>query len=172
MIISPFSKTRREVAIRMLKLANVKEGDILFDLGAGDGEIIITCAKHFGATSIGIEINRDLCRRAAERVKLEGVSDRAYIINGDLFQTNLNRATVITLYLTSKANALLKEKFKRELRDNTRIVTNMFPIPGWEPYAIDMFHHGSYFHYIYLYIMGKSDVNLSEIFKRIFRKRR
>ncbi|MCS7386767.1 MAG: methyltransferase domain-containing protein [archaeon GB-1867-005] len=169
MFVSPYFKTPREVAREMLKLAKVKPNDIVYDLGAGDGEIVVTAAKEFGAKAIGVEIQEKLVNIAKRRIIREGLFERAKVILGNLFEVDLSNATVITLYLLRKANELLKRKFEEELKPGTRIVAHMIPIPGWEPTAIKTVYVENIPHIIYLYVMSKFNFNVSNV-KHMIRK--
>ncbi len=163
MIVAPYAKTPRKVAIEMLKLAKVTSNDVVYDLGCGDGEIVIVAAKFFGCKAIGVEIREDLIEKARKRILEENVADKVNIIHGDLFTVNLSEATVITLYLLTKVHELLKSKFKRELKNGTRIVTHMGHIPGWEPIEVKTVNVNDYPHFIYLYIIGQSDISIRNV---------
>jgi len=130
---SPAPKNVVRVALDMLKL---KKNDILFDLGCGDGRILIMAAKLYGVRAIGIEIRRALVKIARENARKAGVLPLVEIIRGDFFRIDLSAATAITLYLSSTVNNALKVKFMRELRPETRLVSIFFPIPSWTPVEV------------------------------------
>lgn len=129
-LLAPYVGTSFDVAEDMLNIAEVSSEDIVFDLGCGDGNIIIVSAEKFKAFSIGVEINPKLCRRAWERIKNRNLQHLAQIVCADLMSFPISKATVITLYLTTKANEILKDKILDECKSGSRIVANMFPIPG------------------------------------------
>jgi len=130
---SPAPKNVVRVALDMLKL---KKNDILFDLGCGDGRILIMAAKLYGVRAIGIEIRRALVKIARENARKAGVLPLVEIIRGDFFRIDLSAATAITLYLSLTVNNALKVKFMRELRPEARLVSIFFPIPSWTPVEV------------------------------------
>ena len=118
----------------MLEVARVGKGDVLYDLGSGDGRIPITAAlKHGIARGIGIDINPQRIKEANENLAKAGVGDRVRFINADLFESNLSDATVVTLYLLSELNLKLLPKLLRELKPGTRIVSHAFDMGTWKP---------------------------------------
>ncbi|HXI36826.1 MAG TPA: methyltransferase domain-containing protein, partial [Burkholderiales bacterium] len=123
----------QSVVADMLRYAEVGPQDFLIDLGSGDGRIVLTAAKVFGARGFGVEIKEDLVKRANEAARLEGVADRVRFLQQDLFKTDLRQATVVTMYLLPDTVVLLKDKFLSELRPGTRIVSHDYPLTGWIP---------------------------------------
>jgi SAM-dependent methyltransferase len=129
----PFVVTPDRVTREMLKLADVKPGDTLIDLGSGDGRIVIVAAKHFGARGLGVEIVPALVDKSRENAKQAGVADRAEFRVQDLFATDLSSATVITMYLLPEVNLQLKPRL-RALQRGTRIVSHDWDMgPDWPP---------------------------------------
>jgi tRNA A58 N-methylase Trm61 len=126
--------TPREAVMAMLKLANVGPGDIVYDLGSGDGRVVITAVKDFGAArGIGIDIDPALIREANDNAERAGVSDRARFTNQDLFDTDVREATVVALYLLPWLNRKLMPKLKAELKPGSRIVSYRFDMGDWKP---------------------------------------
>jgi len=117
----------------MLKLGEVKSGDILYDLGSGDGRIPITAAKVYGVRGTGIDINPQRIAEAEENAKSQGVTDKVKFRNEDLFEANISDATVVTLYLLPSINLKLRPKLWKDLKPGTRIVSHSFDMGGWEP---------------------------------------
>ena len=118
----------------MLALAHVTAGDIVYDLGSGDGRIPIAAAKQYGAFGVGIEIDAKLNRQAADNAKQAGVSDRVRFFTQDLFEAEIGQATVVTLFLLPRVNQELIPKLRRELRPGTRIVSHQFDMgEQWPP---------------------------------------
>ncbi len=119
----------------MLKMADVKPGDLVYDLGSGDGKIAIAAAKNFGATSVGIEYNKDMAELATRNAARAGVSDKVKIINGDIFVEDFSKANVLTMYLLPDLNLKLRPTILK-MAPGTRVVTNSFHMGDWEPDAL------------------------------------
>lgn len=117
----------------MLQLAKVTPQDVVYDLGSGDGRIVITAAKEYGARGVGVELDPELVKRAREAAIKAGVQDRVSFLQADLFKTDLSPATIVTLYLSPSINLRLESKLKRELPPGARIVSHRFPIGTWAP---------------------------------------
>jgi len=128
-----FAATPQPVADAMLALARVTPGDVVYDLGSGDGRIVILAAQKYGARGVGIEIVHELVERSRLIAREGEVAGRATFIEGDLFTSDISPATVVTLWLTASVNARLEPKLRRELRPGTRIVAHQFPIGDWPP---------------------------------------
>jgi predicted RNA methylase len=143
------------VVQRMLELAEVKPGDVFFDLGAGDGRTVIMAAKTFGARAVGVEMREDLAKRAMSVIHDNGLSDRVTIVNGDMFKVDLTSADVVYLYLTTSANEKVKPKMEAELKKGVRIVSHDYEVVGWRPSKVENFVEnpslGYPSHTIYLY---------------------
>jgi len=133
MSIAPFVQTPLEVAKKMLDLSHLNSREVLYDLGCGDGRLIILAAKDIGAKSTGIELREDLVERARTEIKRLNLEDKVKVIQGNFFDVNISDADVITLYLTSSANERLRPKMEAELKPGTRIVSHDFKVPGWKP---------------------------------------
>ncbi|HYC37820.1 MAG TPA: methyltransferase domain-containing protein [Usitatibacter sp.] len=128
----PFVVTPDNVTLAMLQLANVGPEDYVIDLGSGDGRIVITAARRFGARGLGIEIVPDLVAKSRENARAAGVATRALFREQDLFQTDLSPASVVTMYLLPEANLQLRPKILR-LRPGTRIVSHDWDMAEWQP---------------------------------------
>jgi ribosomal protein L11 methylase PrmA len=127
-----FVPTPQEVVDDMLRLANVRKGDVLYDLGSGDGRIAITAAKKYGVKATGIDIDPERIREATENAKKAGVTDLVQFRNEDLFQADFKDATVITLYLLPDLNVKLRPRLW-DLKPGTRIVSHQFDMGKWKP---------------------------------------
>jgi len=146
----PFVPTPEVVVRRMLQLAGVKPGEVVYDLGSGDGRIVVIAAREFGARAYGIEIRRDLYEQSMARIKDLGLADRASIINASFFDVNLAEADVITMYLLTSVNERLRPKLERELRPATRVVSHDFEISGWRPIVVEEIYEEWRTHKIFL----------------------
>jgi hypothetical protein len=129
----PYVPSPQSVVSDMLRYADVGPNDFLIDLGSGDGRIVLTAAKVFGARGFGVEIKEELVKRANEAAHREGLTDRVKFMKQDLFKTDISQATVVTMYLLPDTVVLLKDKFLSELRPGTRIVSHDYPLTGWLP---------------------------------------
>jgi hypothetical protein len=129
----PFVPTPQPVVDAMLKLAAVKKGDVLYDLGSGDGRLVITAAKQYGVRGTGIDINPQRIKEANENAKAAGVTNLVQFKNEDLFTANFSDATVITLYLLPGINLKLRPKLWKETKPGTRIVSHSFDMGDWTP---------------------------------------
>jgi ubiquinone/menaquinone biosynthesis C-methylase UbiE len=126
--------TPQSVVEAMLELAAVKPNDVVYDLGSGDGRIVITAAKKYGARGVGIEIDEALVKEATENAAASGVSDRVRFVTQDLFKADIGDASVVTLYLLQSINERLRPKLVRELKPGTRVVSHVFNMgPEWPP---------------------------------------
>lgn len=128
-----YDPSPRQVVRAMLELAEVTDGDLLFDLGSGDGRIPITAAREHGARAVGIEIDPKLVALARRGAARAGVDDRVTFINQDLFETDLSTATVVTLFLSADVNLKLRPKLLAELRPGTRVVSHWHDMADWKP---------------------------------------
>jgi len=125
--------TPHEVVDDMLRLANVRKGDVLYDLGSGDGRIAIAAAKKFGIKAVGIDIDPERIREATENAKKAGVSNLVEFRNEDLFKADFKEATVVTLYLLPDLNVKLRPRLWEELKPGTRIISHQFDMGTWKP---------------------------------------
>jgi len=128
----PFVVTPDNVTMAMLQIAGVGPDDYLIDLGSGDGRIVITAAKRFGARGLGVEVVPDLVQKSRENARIAGVAGRAFFREQDLFKTDLSPASVITMYLLPEVNLQLRERLLR-LRPGTRIVSHDWDMGDWQP---------------------------------------
>ena len=129
----PYVPSPQSVVSDMLRHADVGPSDFLIDLGSGDGRIVLTAAKVFGARGFGVEIKDELVTKSNLAAQNEGVADRVKFIKQDLFKTDLSQATVVTMYLLPDTVNMLKDKFLAELKPGTRIVSHDYPLTGWIP---------------------------------------
>jgi SAM-dependent methyltransferase len=128
----PYVSTPDEVVAEMLRIANVGKDDVIYDLGCGDGRIVITAAKMYGCRGVGIDIDPERIRESRENAIKEGVSDKVQFIQMDLFEAEIREASVVTLYLLSGVNLRLRPKLFRELSPGSRVVSHEFSMGKWE----------------------------------------
>lgn len=149
----PYVPTSEGTVKRMLEIADIGPKDVVYDLGCGDGRILVMAAKEFNARkAVGYEIRKDLYKDALQRIESQNLGKKITIVNGDLFEADISEATVITLYLTYGANKKLKPKLEREARPGTKIVSHNFEIPGWQPTRKENYQGDI----IYLYVIPDS----------------
>ena len=142
-----------DIVEKILNLAKVTPDDVVYDLGSGDGRIVITAAQKYGARAVGVEINPDLYRQSSDRIKELGLDGRARIIYEDMFYVDVHPATVVVLYLLSSFNEKLRPIMERELRPGTRIVCHDFHVPGWDPdKVVEVQSKNGISHKLYLYV--------------------
>jgi hypothetical protein len=129
--------TPRRVVRRMLRLAGVGPGDTLFELGSGDGRIMFMAAREFGAEAVGIEADPLRVLLTLAGIRLTGLTGRVSVLWGNFFKKDLGAASVVTVYQSTEINNRLKDKFARELKPGTRVVSHAFTFDGWEPVKVD-----------------------------------
>jgi protein-L-isoaspartate O-methyltransferase len=155
--LAPTVGSPEQAVDRMLQMANLKPGETLYDLGCGDGRILIAAAKRYKIRAVGVELSERLARRAAANAKKAGVQDRITIQHGDMRKTDLSHADVVTLYLATAANETLRPVLERSLRVNSRVISYDYPIPGWQPInTADTTGTSGDIHTIYLYQVPES----------------
>ena len=125
----PYVPTPYDVVEEMLKMADVKSTDVVFDLGCGDGRICVTAAKKFGARAYGVDINPERVKEARELAKKEGVENKVTITEGDVFKTDFSSATVVTMYLLPEYNRALRPSLEKQLKVGSRVVSHDFDMP-------------------------------------------
>jgi precorrin-6B methylase 2 len=129
----PFVISADEVVEAMLKTAGVTEKDVVYDLGCGDGRILIAAAQKYGARGVGIDINPKLITQSRRNAQRAGVSQKVSFITQDFFKTDIRPATVVAIYLDPKVNLRLRPKLLRELKPGSRVVSNSFDMGDWKP---------------------------------------
>lgn len=150
--LAPFVPTPQEVVDKMLELASVKKNEMVYDLGCGDGRIVITAAQKFGARATGVELDPELYKKASARVQELGLQDRVKLINGNLLEMDLSPADVVTVYLLTDSNTKLKPNLEKYLKPGARVVSHDFQVMGWAPNRVEKVQ-SSRTHTLYLYQM-------------------
>jgi predicted RNA methylase len=154
--LGPDIPTPQLIVERMLEAGRVTAGDVVFDLGSGDGRVIITAAQKYGARGVGIEIRPELCRRAKERIKTLNLEDRVRVVEGSALRVDLSEANVVTMCFLTSSNELLRPRLEKYLKPGTRVVSNEFEIKGWKPAQVVRMKIGNMDHAIYVYEIGRT----------------
>ncbi|HYW41301.1 MAG TPA: methyltransferase domain-containing protein [Bryobacteraceae bacterium] len=155
--LAPYIPTPQIIVERMLEAGHVQPGDVVYDLGSGDGRIVITAAQKFGAKAVGVEIRPDLVKKAQERIKELRLDDRVSMVQGNALHVDLSGASVVTMYLLTSSNERLKPNLEKYLKPGARVVSNEFPIRGWKAVEVLLVKTGSMEHRIYVYEIGKTN---------------
>jgi ubiquinone/menaquinone biosynthesis C-methylase UbiE len=155
--LAPYIPTPMAVVERMLEVAHIHSSDVVYDLGSGDGRIVIAAAQKFGAKGVGVEINPDLCKRAELEIHQKGLDGRVTMIHGSALQVDLSPATVVTMFLLTSSNDRLKPNLERFLKPGTRVVSNQFPIRGWKARDVIRISASGMPHTLYLYEIGHTN---------------
>jgi SAM-dependent methyltransferase len=153
--LAPYIPSPQIIVERMLELATVQPGEVVYDLGSGDGRVLITAVQQFKARAVGVELSPDIARRASDRIARMGLQDRARVIQGDIRDADLSGADVVTMYLLTDSNEVLRPKLEKSLRPGARVVSYSFKVPGWRYNKLDEsdpYGNGRK-HAIYLYVM-------------------
>ena len=137
--LAPFVPTPQDVVDRMLEIAGVTENDLVYDLGCGDGRIVITAAKKYGARGVGVDIDPQRIAESKANAEREGVSHLVEFIEQDAMAVDLSEATVVTLYLLSSSNMKLRPMLTRQLQAGARIVSHAFSMGNWEADQVERF---------------------------------
>ncbi|KON30861.1 hypothetical protein AC482_02600 [miscellaneous Crenarchaeota group-15 archaeon DG-45] len=149
--LAPFVPSPESVVRKMLEYADLKPGEALYDLGCGDGRIVIMAAQDFGARGVGVDLNLRLVNEARAKAEALDLRGKVKIIHGDIFEIDLSPADVVTMYLTTGANEKVRPKLEEELRPGSRVVTHDFSIEKWNCIKNLRFKEDYRTHTIYLY---------------------
>ena len=131
--LAPYYPTPQTIVEKMLRLGELKAGETMFDLGSGDGRIVIMAAQQFHAQAIGVEIDKDLYRQSMEKIRKLGLEKSARIVNGDIFKQDYSSADMLTVYLLPTSNQKITPVLEKQLKKGTRIVSHDFEFAAWTP---------------------------------------
>jgi len=155
--LGPAIPTPQFLVDRMLEAGRVKPGDMVYDLGSGDGRVVIAAAQKFGARAVGVELMPDLVRKARERIQSLGLADRVSIVEGSALRVDLSPADVVTMWFLTNSNDRLRPNLEKHLKIGARVVSNEFPIRGWKPTEMIQVKVGKVEHSIFVYEIGKTN---------------
>jgi len=141
--IVPYVPTPQEVVDRMLELAQVKKGDVVYDLGSGDGRIVVAAAKKYGVKAIGFEIDPERIKESHENIKKAGVGHLVEIRQQDIRTVDLSGASVLTMYLLPEVNLMIRPNIWQQMKPGSRVVSHDFDMGDWKPAKVERFKDGS-----------------------------
>ncbi len=150
--LAPYVSSPVRVVDKMLEMAVIKPGEKLYDLGCGDGRILIAAVQKYKAKAVGVEISPKLVAKANANIEKQGISDQAHAVEGDLLETDLSNADVVTIYLATPLNEKLRPRLERYLHPGARVVSHDYPIHGWKPTRVEK-TDDRHAHLIFLYEM-------------------
>ena len=153
----PYVPTPDAVVARMLEVAKVNSSDLLYDLGSGDGRIVVTAAQRYGARGVGYDLNPKRIEESNENARRAGVADRVRFVEQDLFEADLAGATVVTLYLLPEVNLRLRPKLLKDLAPGTRVVSHNYGMGDWEPVSVDEIDVDGAKHFVYYWTVPPAD---------------
>jgi ubiquinone/menaquinone biosynthesis C-methylase UbiE len=151
--LAPDFPSPQAVVDRMLALASVKSSDVVYDLGCGDGRILISAVRTYHCRAVGVELSRDIYERTCLRIKSLGLTEQIEMVHGNALQTDLRPADVVTLYLMTSTNERLKPQMERYLKPGSRVVSHDYEIHGWKPATVESVNVDGRPHKIFLYVM-------------------
>jgi SAM-dependent methyltransferase len=153
--LAPNIPTPQTIVEKMLELGRVKPADVVYDLGSGDGRIVIMAAQKYNARAVGVEIMPDLCRKATEKIKGLGLQEKVTMLEDSALRVDLSPANVVTMCLLTSSNDRLRPNLEKFLKPGSRVVSYQFPIRGWKAVETARVRIGSIEHVIYAYEMGR-----------------
>ncbi len=151
--IAPYVVSPQAIVDRMLEIADLKPGETLYDLGSGDGRVLVTAARRFRAKAIGVEISKPLVKATNEKIAAMGLQNLASVIEGDLLEVDLSKADVVTIYLMTNSNEMLRPNLEKYLKPGARVISHEYPVPGWKARYIEKADPSARGHVIYYYRM-------------------
>jgi protein-L-isoaspartate O-methyltransferase len=149
--LAPYVVSPQNIVDRMLEMADLKPSEMLYDLGSGDGRILITAVQRFHAKAVGVELSDALFQTSTERIRKLGLENEARVIHGDLLKVDLTPADVVTIYLMTDSNEMLRPNLEKYLHPGARVVSHDYAVPGWKAKQIEKDDPNARGHLIYLY---------------------
>jgi protein-L-isoaspartate O-methyltransferase len=154
--LGPAIPTPQFLVERMLEAGHVKPGEMVYDLGSGDGRVVISAAQKFGAHAVGVELMPDLVRKARERIQSLGLADRVTIVEDSALRVDLSPADVVTMWFLTNSNLRLRPHLEKQLKIGARVVSNEFPVRGWKATEMIQVRVGRVEHSIFVYEIGRT----------------
>jgi ubiquinone/menaquinone biosynthesis C-methylase UbiE len=153
--LGPYLPSPQVVVERMLEAAQLKPGETLYDLGSGDGRIVITAAQRFKANAVGVELSEVLCKSTLKKIAALHLESQVKIVHANALKVDLGPADVVTLYLLTSSNARLKPNLEKYLKPSARVVSLNFGVPGWKADRVETVHADRQTHTIFVYEMSE-----------------
>jgi len=151
--LAPYVTSPQDIVERMLTLADLKPGEMLYDLGSGDGRILITAVENFRAKAVGVEISDSLARASEDKIRRLGLQNQIRVIHADCRQVDLSPADVVTMYLMTDANDTMRPLLEKYLKRGARVVSHDYAVPGWKADRVERAEVYSRPHRLFLYVM-------------------
>jgi protein-L-isoaspartate O-methyltransferase len=151
--IAPYVVSPQAIVDRMLEIADLKPNETVYDLGSGDGRVLFAAVRKFRAKAVGVEISDSLVKSTNERIQAYGFQNRASVVHGDLLEVDLSPADVVTIYLMTNSNAVLRPRLEKFLHPGARVISHEYAVPGWKPKYVEKVEPYARGHVIYLYVM-------------------
>ena len=150
--LAPFVPSPQNIVEKMLEAAQLKPGETVFDLGCGDGRVLVTAARQFRAKAVGVELSPKIAQMARDIIKQQKLDGDASVIEGNLLDVDLSKADVVTLYLLTESNSRLRPNLEKYLKPGARVVSHDFEIKGWKPVRVEEVQAHRRSHKIYVYV--------------------
>ncbi len=149
--LAPPVPSPQNVVVKMLEAAALKPGETLYDLGSGDGRVLVTAAQQFGAKAVGVEMEPEQVKASNVKIRRLKLEDKCRVIEGDLLKTDLSEADVVTIYLLTGSNDLLRPNLEKYLKPGARVVSHDYQIRGWTPIRVEKVEAYKRIHSLYIY---------------------
>ncbi len=153
--LAPYVTSPQQIVDKMLEAAELKPGELVYDLGSGDGRVVLTAVQKFNAKAVGVELDEKLAKAATEKIRKLGLQNRAKVIQGNMLEVDISPADVVVIYLTTESNDILRPALEKQLRPGTRVVSHDFQVRGWTPIRVASAQAHTRNHQIYIYEIPK-----------------
>ena len=153
--LAPYVTSPQQIVDKMLQAVDLKPGETIYDLGSGDGRVLITAVQKYSAKAVGVELDEKLCLATTEKIQKLGLQNRAKVIHGNMLEVDISPADVVVLYLNTESNDIIRPALEKQLRPGTRVVSHDFQIRGWTAMKVESAQAHNRSHKIYIYEIPK-----------------
>ena len=153
--LAPYVSSPQQIVDKMLEAVELKPGETLYDLGSGDGRVLITAVQKFNAKAVGVELDEKLAKSTSEKIEKLGLGNRARVIHGNMLEVDISPADVVVIYLTTESNDIVRPALEKQLRPGTRVISHDFQVRGWKPVKVESAQVHNRSHQIYIYQIAK-----------------